>query len=323
MFLDNSFIQSIKNTERWTVSIIKGEKHEKKKPLDFKTLSTKNRILGAFYKEMPANHWPLATLPEVFQYFEQYEPMRLSHATYQLQVQEDCKIILDIEPGCPEKIKQNLMKLPFEYAEQSMSGKGIHLGFTLPKEYSKKLGTKTVIKQKKKYYEILLQHFVTFTMKEIAPPQPGDQTCLLKLIDNLLKQTMQHAQSGDYECPKPECPDIPEKNMIIDSALSTEYEKTVEQKENDISVWEYSYLWHILNKIHRILPIAAHQTGHEYTKDEIIWLTYEIAKQQIPYRQKHDQIRDNIPYLLWRAAKAYANYRQMEQEKQTKNHKKG
>ncbi len=319
MFLDNPFIQTIANTESWTISIINGdEKHPAKKPLDIIEWIEKKKLIGALYKIQ--EHPSCITLPKLLNWAKQFEPeYRLSHVTHQLNINERPVIILDIEPSCPEPIKQNLMKLPYEYKEPSMSGKGIHLGFTLPREYQEKLSDIKQLKQKKKYYEILTNHFVTFTMQETGTPKPGDQTILLKLIDVLLAQKNENAT--DIVSAEPKSPDIPDADLIIGSALQTEFQKTIDQYDNDESRWEYGYLWHIISKILTIIEKAAAE-NHDYTDNEIIWLVYETAKEQIPHRPKHDTLRNGKPFLLFRTEYAYSNYKAKIQKDNAKRQKK-
>ena len=94
-FRENTFIQTIANDKRWTVSTAD------KVPIDMHILKYRNEIKGAFH----ASDLCLMTLDEV----NELIPNASNHA-YHFDYQITNAIVLDIEPKCPEILKRVFLK---------------------------------------------------------------------------------------------------------------------------------------------------------------------------------------------------------------------
>ena len=81
------------------------------------------------------------------------------------QANGDDIVILDIEPDCPDDEKADFLALPWIYAETSVSGRGLHLVFPAPASHPEiRLGKTKLKPDNRNDYEILLNHYITFTM---------------------------------------------------------------------------------------------------------------------------------------------------------------
>lgn len=228
-------------------------------------------------------------------------------------------VILDIEPGCPEEKKKELLSLPWFYGETSMSGKGYHLLFPSPATYPEILETKPSVKEDKSF-EILLgrNHAVTFTMRPIRRTNGiirplSDFYDIWEKIASQKKITETRALNTEN---LPDIHTIEDGDLILSMIESAgEYKKSIEDftgddREPDISRWEFGligfYKFHLAKTIARAVMLQKAHEGmfpgkkaHIYTEEEQLALLYHIVKKHIPYREKHDEIRFGKSFLLW------------------------
>jgi len=150
------FIQSISDNARWTVST------KTKMPIDMNRLIRTGEIVGAKFDN---GNEPLITLTQLISALP-----NAANAAYKLNQSVDEFVVLDIEPKCPADIRDKLLTLPYKYCELSMSGSGFHLVFDKPNtQYQDILYGKPAVKEKHGWYEILLNHYVTFRGKVCQP----------------------------------------------------------------------------------------------------------------------------------------------------------
>ena len=299
-FYKHPFIQSIANRKRWTVS------DNDKAPLDVVDYKNTGRAHGALYKDSQS----LVSLDELITII----PDAANHAFY-LDAMIDCFVVLDIEPKCPDDIKTELLKLPYIYGEISLSGKGYHLIFPLPdciNEYPD-AQKKVVLEGDNKYYEILMNHYCTFTRNMLPPSDPNADP---EAFDNLFESLASRQKSVNekqFDITK-EKPDIPAEEKILSVLAKQKYDKTLndfahDDGSYDNSRYEYNYILFLYRKLNIILcvtPIQKASNNHDYTDNEKAWLLYEIAKDYIKYRPKHDETRNGMPWLLFMAQKVIA-----------------
>ena len=287
-FYANPFIQSIAKNKKWTVST------PDKVPIDMVRLKYENEIYGAF---LP-NDLCLTTLENVVN-----EIPTANNNAYYFDYLEDNAIVLDVEPKCPEAIKQQFMQMNYIYGETSMSGKGIHLIFNIPKCIEKYpiAQQKIALKEKHGYYEILLCHYVTFT-RNMLPPATGHDT-----IDNVFEtlcrqQKESNRKATDVEIDKPE---IPKEERLLQTLSHLNYSKKPEDFYDDMSKYEYGLTGFFYNKLKRQIALP-HYLTHTYTDNEKAWLLYQITSEKLPHRAKHDETRDGLPWLLYLAEEIIA-----------------
>lgn len=291
-FLKEPFVQDIKENARWTASTAE------KMPIDMTALK-EGKLKGATFKD---GNEPFVTLEELKELIP-----NASNATYSLKQALDDIVILDIEPACPEKLKKEMLRLPYLYGETSLSGKGLHLVFPSPKDtkYPVILLSKTALQEKNRYYEVLLTHYVTFTGNKIedtpdAKTRPiSDFTAL---FDELATQASV-TRSIDFDCEDlPDLKDIPRADSIINTVSDGIFLKTLEDYDGNPSRFEFAIIGFYSNKLARLLDFKSYK-NHEYTLQERMVLLYNIIQDKIPYREKHDTMRQDLPWLMYNCKK--------------------
>jgi len=307
-FLQHPFIQEISMNPYWTIS-----DPTDKKPLDIALLMSESKIVGASFND---GNNPLTTLPAITGWFEQHN-MIPQNASYHLRAANEAfankpvHAILDIEPNCPDDIKNKLLsELPWDYAEISLSGRGLHLGLILPCDIKMNFKKLSVLKHPDKYYEILLnQKFCTFTMNMLNQTPPlKDKAALTRLSDFIIplydKWIEKQTERQDMSI-KLQAPDIPEKDFIERFTVSIQFGRDISEYGNDLSRYEFAYACFILYKIRQIIKVE--KLKHiNYTPEQITWLVYRQLQNALPWRAKHDETRDGLPWLLYQAREACA-----------------
>lgn len=307
-FYNSEFVKKCGPNRRWTVS------NNKKVPIRMDVLDERGEMKNLVDYTYPS----LDSLEECLRII----PNAANH-TYVLNAIVDGYVVLDIEPTCPDDIKKKLLAMPYEYGEISMSGKGYHLVFPMPKciyDYPDAV-QKKAMQEKNKYYEVHLAHNITFTRNAI-PDSPGTEP-FEPLFKELCAEQKPSA-SCNFEIDEEE-PEIPLKDLLISTVKKyTKYNKTPEDFPNDKSGYEFGLMMFIAKKISFVTATAPFQrTGHVYTDNERAWLIYLIAKDMIPYRKKHDShFINGLPYLLHSAMNAVANFDEKQRRLKKENNRK-
>lgn len=295
-FYENEIIKRLAPNERWTIS------NQDKKPLDvteyLETKDTPNpHVWGVSFDR---GHNPYVDLATILQEF----PTAFNNA-YALNYQLDGIVVMDIEPSCPDQIKNQFLKLPYLYAETSMSGKGIHLIFETPKclENYPPAQKKRALKEEHNYYEILLNHTITFT-RNVLPPSNNefDISVFENIVENLAvnaKETVNKAVSAEIEMNFDPTTIFAYKELM-EAANRYTYTKTPENFGHDMNRYEYGFVGGYYHHMKRVIDNYPNlKKQHEYTLEEIIWLVYSAVKENIEYRPKHDETRNNMPWLMY------------------------
>lgn len=226
--------------------------------------------------------------------------------------------VIDIEPKCPDVIKEKFLNLKddcIKYKEVSLSGKGIHLFIEITNETFEKypiLLEKTVIKEKHGWYELLLSHYVTFTMKEIesySDIEKYDEEYIdvYSSIDDILEYLtsttkITNSESIDIEILTDEnVENLPGYNRLYSLGLDKikEYTKTPEDFSNDMSRYEFGIASYLMYNLKNMTNISYVKIKHEYTNDEIIYIGYKILTETLTPRKKHKQKREKLPWLYY------------------------
>ena len=281
-FYSHPLIQELSCCKRWTIST------NNKIPVDMCVIRDYKRIAGAKYQDERS----LVTLDEVLDII----PCAANHAFFLDCV--DCNyVVLDIEPKCPDEIKKQLLNLNYIYGEVSMSGKGYHLVFPLPKSYRDYpvLQTKKVLKEEHGFFEILLNHYVTFTRK-MLPDATGkaDFDDLFKSMAQVQKETIRN-DNITFENANTE-PDIPHRDELISVLNRVTLKKSF---DGDYSRYEFSYAKKVYCTLQEILTTVKPYKNIEYNATQKAWLIYIALKNILEYRPKHDSLRNGVPWLLF------------------------
>lgn len=288
-FYNHPFIKSITDNEKWTVS------DKDKKPIDMFAYKYRQQITGALFTDNKS----LVSLPELCELI----PNARNNAYFMDSI-VDKFVVLDIEPICPDTIKQKLLKTKYVYGEISMSGKGYHLIYPLPNCFSKYpiAQKKIVMKEEHGYYEILLQHYVTFT-RNMLPDATGGED--FEKIFEELASTQKETIRKDIDVQELKPNDIPLEKDILITLNHLDYNKTPIDFYNDMSKYEYGFMGFLYYKLKKQLALQDYKE-HKYSDNEKAWLLYTVAKNKIPKRQKHDEYRNNLPWLLYLASEIIA-----------------
>jgi hypothetical protein len=291
-FYTNPHIKSIASRSRWTVS------DNTKMPIDIRELMRTGLVYGASRIDETC----LTTLNELTQFLP-----TAANCAFHLRAQADEMLVLDIEKTCPPEIAAKLLGIPeTQYSELSMSGRGYHLVLPLPDnfwDYPIAAG-KTVLQEEHGWYEILLEHWVTFTREQIpadrfADPSTGvipESPSWNDLYASLAKDAVVVAtQEISVEDDKP---DIPREESILDLVTRQPHKRNLDAYQGDISRWEFAVLGVLYNRLNTVLIAFRHNTGHAYDHSDQAWLLYMAAQEVIPHRDKHNTHRSGIPLMM-------------------------
>ena len=309
-------MKELSQKTRWTIST------DKKMPVDMRRLMEDGAIHGAKAK----NDTCLASLDEIGAFLSKYNATPTNLALY-LNAYLDGFVILDIEPKCPDDIKKKLTAIPCLYAEKSMSGQGFHMVFREPRDIYKRYPSargKIALKEENGFYEVLMDHYVTFTgnvipfnQQGLDYPQPLEFLELFEKLASNARATPAGYEIG-AEAEEIEFIDIdsithgPE---IVEFMAETEL-PAPDRYGKDMSRAEFAACIKMIARME--LAIAKlEQAGEKISIEdsERVAMLYEAAKRAIPSREKHEQSRQGMPWLLHVAWHAYERYMASEEAK--------
>jgi hypothetical protein len=291
-FYANPAVQMLADQSRWSVS------DNEKMPIDMCELMNTGRIWGA--REI--SDTCLVTLDEL----KEFLPTATNNAFY-LRAQTDGMLVLDIEKTCPPEVAAELLGMSeILFSELSMSGRGYHLLLPLPPNFwDYPLATsKKVLREEHGWYEILLDHWVTFTRVEVpaerylgpdedALPEAPKWADLYASLAELAVDTP--TVELDINAEKP---DIPRESQIVDLMTRQPHKRDLEKFHGDYSRWEFSILGVLYNRLSAILVDIKDVVYHPYDENDQAWLVYTAAQKVIPPRNKHEEHRNGMPLLL-------------------------
>lgn len=291
-FYRHPIVADLGHEPRWTVS------DADKRPIDMRALIDENILRGAKFR----NQTCLVTLEELVNTI----PDAKNHAYY-LSWQLDEVMVIDIEKTCPPEIAAPLLGLNYQYGELSMSGRGYHLVMPLPANINEfpDARRKKVLKGPNKYYEILLEHYITFTRVPISDQQQDaarqlrhgqEQPTWEEVYAELAKDAVYtEVQDIDIALDKPE---LPYEEEIIELMMRFPYRKSLDDFDGDNSRYEFSMMAFLYNTLEPILEASMIKRANEWTPSDKAWLIYQVARQWLDHRPKHDEYRNGMPLLL-------------------------
>lgn len=299
-FYQNTTIQQLAHRQRWTVSTqneaeINQRTVRKKMPIDFRALMTSGTIKGA--KDTTEEYLvPLSTITSVL-------PTASNHAYY-LDALRDQVMVLDIEKTCPSIITESMLAMPgILYAEESMSGQGIHLMMPMPTNFSQfpLAAKKRVLRHPYGYYEILMEHWITFTRRPVDPikfPASTTSTRTWELTWEELATEVKETHASETFDPSTEKPEIPHEADIIALMLRSPYPKDLADFDQDHSRYEFGLLGYLEHRLSMILKTSMIKGLKDWTDDDRVWLIYLAATEVLDHRDKHDEQRNGMPLLM-------------------------
>lgn len=287
-FYNSAFVRKLAGNKKWTVS------DKTKRPIDMRAWIDREEVWGVAWDR---GYNPLVDLETL----KNTIPNAVNNAYY-LEAETDNYVVLDIEPKCPDVIKKEMLRLPYVYGEVSMSGNGIHLVFELPRDVWDKypvVHNKLAIKEKHGYYEILLNHMVTFTRNNIEEPyNPKSLSEFEKVFETLASEAKESAIAKEITVEDISTDNIPMFNRIMNVMVSQNYRRKPEYFHGDMSKYEFgmaSFYYHTLQRLLKNKQFS----GIEYSDEQCAIILYELLKTKLEYRPKHDTQRSNMPWLLY------------------------
>ena len=292
-FIANPFIRRIAAEPRWTISV-------HKKPMDIRIFFNESRFVGASFKR---GYNPLTTLPTLTDWLTDHQNSAATNFIYYLNGAVNRQIILDIEPSCPNATADTLLRsMPWEYAETSLSGEGIHLGLTLPQDHLLHFDKLSVLKGPGGHYEYLMHNwYVAFTMNQLS--RTGNASCppaenLLAHIGPLYEQWKAKQLEKKKFALSDAKPSIPEEAHIRKLLNSVRFGRSLTDYDNDRGRYEFAcgcaflcrIKWHL--RTTKLAPFT-------YDETMLTWLVYESLVNYLPPREKHAEFRNGLPWLLY------------------------
>lgn len=299
-FRSNPAIDALAGKRIWTVST------RDKCPIDMFEYLSFHKLRGA------ASHdeCSLETLDRVSETF----PGAANRACY-LDSASTKLMVLDIEPGCPEPVKQRLLRFPSVYAERSMSGKGYHLLMKVPEKIIRAypaVKEKKAMKHEQGWYEFLMDHYVTFTGDQV-PSGGQDVQEFLAVFVHLAKQQVEARTSAEVAAPAVRDISKYDQDELLQTLLDritderVPFTRTPEQFNNDISSYEYAFMGDRYPKLQRLMAVPELMNGRELADEEIVYILYRAGQRMLPHRPKHEEARLGMPYLMFTAMKLYGS----------------
>lgn len=309
-FYNNPAITTLADASRWTVSGRLGDDAESKgkAPIDIRHLFDVGRVRGAWAQDDQC----LVTLDELARRL----PDAANHAFY-LRAVTDGLMVIDIEPSCPVEISTQLLALPgVIYSETSMSGRGFHLATPLPASFHefRVASGKRVLREQHGWYELLLDHWVTFTRKPISEDiwkhvqgvlTPASEFASTATLFASLAETARATTVASTTVrTSVEAPKITGGQDIVSRTLEGAWPrfKTLDDFDGDASRWEFSVLGVLYREMHRHLVRVGFLRRTTYDDSDRAWLLFQTVQEVLPDRPKHSEQRNGRPFLLDRAA---------------------
>lgn len=327
-FYGNPHIQELAAAPRWTVSTTKAsEEYRTKMPLDIRAyfyggVSKDGKILGpgVIRGAFATDETCLFDLDELTTRLPE-----ASNCAFYLQSSIDEYLVLDIEPTCPPAEAARLLAMPGAlYVETSMSGKGFHLLMPVPKNFWDYpiAANKRVLKHPQGWWEILLEHWITFTRYEVSDVQRARMEALAPATPPTWEQVWEeladsvvasHSASVLIEAAKP---GIPYEELLIKAVVSTGHGRDPKDFNHDLSRFEFSVLGVYLHRIEDIVANTSLPGVDPAVFDDsmLAWIVYLAATKGIPHRLKHTETRNGLPFLLSQAQALISRRRGDEQQ---------
>lgn len=309
-FYGNPAISALARASRWTVSGRLGDDvgAKGKAPIDMRALLDIGRVRGAW----SVGDQCLVMLGELTAALP-----NAANAAYYLQAAVDGLMVIDVEPDCPAQIAANLLALPgLLYTETSMSGYGYHLVAALPDNFHHYdcASSKRVLREEHGWYELLLEHWVTFTRLPVHEDRSQVRTQVpatapFASIEDLYASLASRAKASPSACAMmvgtdDEAPEIRGGEQIVERTLegARPRMKGLDDFGGDHSRWEFSILGTLFREMRRHLVVVGFRSFTTYSSSDQAWLLYKAALEAIPSRAKHEERRNGRPFLLDRAA---------------------
>lgn len=299
-FRTNPNIRELAAAPRWSISDVN------KMPLSMYGMA-RNKYYGASTAK-PEDMW---TLDQIAEHYPD-----APNAAFWLKSKDCGYALIDIEKTCPVETREILCYgLPWYYAETSLSGLGIHLLVDRPVDLLAKYpdAAKAAIKAHDGTFEVLLNHWVTFTMNPISSgprtePVPEYADRAAALLDELfasMKPVATHDFTiGNYEDAMARFSRIERCYLERDlrTYLVTFISRMADRDDQSRVDWCIAC---------RAVTFVQKTIGG--THDDCATIAVALLRSilgthdLLPYRDKYDSMRGDEPYLEYTVGNAAAS----------------
>lgn len=217
-------------------------------------------------------------------------------------------IVIDIEKTATDETRERLLELQWVYAERSLSGTGIHLLVPYPAELFDEFenaAVKPAIKSPDNTWEVLVNHWVTFTRNVIEGVQPGTLP-----LDSVMRAM---AEKANEPVKIMTFDDLPEIKPGMQAYLLMEYVKRNtfdgEYKPRidgqDESAYDFGMAMYFMRNVQEILNKYKQQISA--TPEEVVAIVKILMDSSGKERSKwYEHSIHGVPYLIYTIQKAYA-----------------
>lgn len=295
-FRANPAVASLAGVPNWSIS------DPGKRPLDVNRLEYDNMAdRGA----SPSRPWCLRTLDRM----RAIVPNAANYA-FALDAPRDRLVVVDVESTCPPGLKRRLLDMEgILYAEESLSGKGLHLLMAVEDWMSEypAAAMKTKLQADDRSFEVLRCHWVTFTLEEVAP---GDGSVPARELLEPLFQRATESVAQTHEFSVADLDGVPDGEYLVKvmSEAGT-FRRTPEDYQGDMSRFEGAFLFHYAGKLYQHLCTdRIRRNGHDYAFDEKVAVLAALARRDLEHRDKHDEARPGGDYIEYSCVRALNDY---------------
>lgn len=259
---------------------------------------------------------------------EKWRP-RIWNFAYHIRAMRDEFCVIDIEKSCDEAIRERLLNLPWLYGEVSMSNLGYHLVMPLPDNFYRfeAAATRSAVKHASGGFEILVNHWVTFTGNLILPrDNDTDWNALWANMARNVKAVSRRdiqIDENDLALANEACADY--AKMDIDSRRFSE-RKSLHAMDDflkdpnargldryDMSRYEYYLMTQLKTAALEYYNVMGEESPDDETLVMTLYVAYLKLKEEFPFiapdRPKHEQTRQGLPWLLYTAQECVAKTR--------------
>ena len=211
-----------------------------------------------------------------------------------------------------------------------MSGKGWHILFPVRPDMLTDpiIGPRAVMRHPRGWYEVLFQHWVTFTRNPGTPPTHGAHTSNVpemttRSVDDIVYALCDYMRETSQPVRDITDTDDVDFSILTDSDkfivksiidnIDDIHDKDPDYFHHDMSRWEFSRINTVITKVNTDVELFLaypEYAGEKYTinEDRFIAMVYKIIIETIPERSKHRTNRNGLPFLLHRVLTALSYY---------------
>jgi hypothetical protein len=307
-FTQNAVIRELALSPRWAIT----------DPDDKKPLSMAGLVHGVAYGASTKKPEDMMTLPELAANFTDAPNCAMWMKSL------DCGYaLIDIEKTCPEDVRDTLVHgLAWKYAETSLSGRGIHLIVPRPDELLDKYpnARKAAVRRKDGAFEVLLNHWVTFTRNVLdADPAPEDTPEALAILENLFS-SCNPTITRTWKMPRTQdilasLGDYAAESIVADLRGVVRFAARNGSESSDRSRSDWSMACSAVRFVDRHynandIRLAILPTVDDFYPAAVGAVAAALLREvietddTIPWRDKYDEPRGDLPYLEYTVGNA-------------------